>query len=136
MQGENKEETSVIQKPKKDQSDSESDDEEEEGGANNKNNRLKIDIKKLGNLVLNEVVNLFKKDQTKILLERFKDHEGILYYTLASLLSTKEEVRIFYNISKNSFYYPRFNLLHYREFNRKLTGVRCGYKLMKTKIIK
>ena len=69
------------------ESDTDSDDE----SKGNKNKGYKINWKEMGNSIGRSIKEFFKKDQTKILLKRFSDYEGMLQYSLDNLLSTKAE---------------------------------------------
>lgn len=53
--------------------------------------RAKLLAKSLALSLAQSAINLFKKNPTKILLERFADHEGLMEFALKKLQSTSSE---------------------------------------------
>jgi Ca2+-binding EF-hand superfamily protein len=80
---------SSVDKIREDGGDSESDDESK---SNRKKSKpISVRIKSLALSLTTATVDLFKKNPTKILLERFRDHEGLLDFALGAMQSTSSE---------------------------------------------
>lgn len=75
----------------KDPDSSSEDEDDQEISKKKKNKSFKIDWEKVGKEVFNTIVDFFKPNETKVLLARYQDNEGILHLALSALLSTKPE---------------------------------------------